>query len=238
MIQDPSIHSSSTSLQVPRLGLVLNLAAPPHHRLGLVRRPRRQHLALEVRRRLRRRERRVPRAATRAEHPCEHFHREADQTARRPTAERAAERAAERLRGGGIAGERGERRLGLLDVLDAVDLGILLDALQEELVHGGQSVDELLVECVEAEPRLARGDKLDIELWTVLLHEALEEQEDLLDIVFRLLKVLGIKLLGGRERALELARGHRRERDALLLQPLVHVRLLSDHADGANDGKR
>eukprot|EP00964_Phaeocystis_antarctica_P088268 scaffold56167_cov63-Phaeocystis_antarctica.AAC.6 len=116
--------------------------------------------------------------------------------------------------------ECGERRLGRrVLVLNREHLGATVDVASEQLVHGSQPVNQLILERIGSQPRLSRGDVGDVKLRPVLAHKGSEEREHLLD------------------GALVLARGDRREDNAFLLEALVDVGLLGDDPDGPDDCK-
>ena len=59
------------------------------------------------------------------------------------------------------------------------------------------------LDCILTKPRLAGGDRIDVELWAMTPYKGLEERKDLADLRLCLLNVLRVELLRRRERPLE-----------------------------------
>ena len=116
-----------------------------------------------------------------------------------------------RQRGEARRGETCGRRRGGW----AIHLGALVDLISEQFVNRDEAVDEAVSEGVGTDPRLASGDLVDVERRPVLVHEAFEEREHLLDVLLELGLVCRIDLFRRGEGPLVLACRDRRKDDPL-----------------------
>ena len=111
-------------------------------------------------------------------------------------------------------------------------------ALGQVLVAGLEFVNQQTLLRRHAQPDLASGNGIDVQLRAVTGNEALEQLVGGFQVFLEFLPALFGVLTEYGQRALVFAGRQHLEIDFVLLQQTMHVRQLRHHADGAEDGKR